>query len=63
MTDHKFTTHKTYTGQGCAMCGKLEVEHGEQFCKFCGAGKGPYRREGEGTCERCDPKGKGYDGI
>lgn len=24
---HKFTTHHTYTGQGCAMCGGLLVPH------------------------------------
>ena len=27
MSEHKYVTHKTYTGPGCAMCGKSEVEH------------------------------------
>ena len=26
-----------------------------QFCIYCGAGIGPYKREGEGTCPKCDP--------
>lgn len=25
-----------------------------QFCPYCGAGIGPFRRIGEGTCEKCD---------
>lgn len=25
----------------------------DQFCKFCGAGIGKFRREGEGTCPEC----------
>jgi len=29
MSEHKYVTHKTYTGPGCAMCGKSEVEHGQ----------------------------------
>jgi len=29
MSEHKYVTHKTYTGSGCAMCGKSEVEHGQ----------------------------------
>ncbi len=28
-----------------------------QFCLNCGAGKGAFRREGEGTCRKCDPEG------
>ena len=27
-----------------------------QFCPHCGAGLGQYRRFGEGTCPRCDPR-------
>lgn len=27
MTDHKYVEHPTYTGPGCAMCGKSMVEH------------------------------------
>ncbi len=26
-----------------------------QFCRACGAGIGPFRRDGEGTCPACDP--------
>lgn len=26
-----------------------------EFCKYCGAGVGKFKREGEGTCHRCDP--------
>lgn len=26
-TDHRYTTHFTYTGSGCAMCGRPETEH------------------------------------
>lgn len=26
-----------------------------EFCRFCGAGIGKFRREGEGTCTACDP--------
>jgi hypothetical protein len=36
---------------------------GEQFCKYCGAGKGPYRRDGEGTCFICDPPHTHYDPV
>jgi len=25
-----------------------------QFCRFCGAGLGKYRRDGEGTCPNCE---------
>lgn len=28
-----------------------------EFCEYCGAGIGEHRREGEGTCSRCDPDG------
>lgn len=28
-----------------------------EFCLFCGAGVGKFRRDGEGTCIKCDPKG------
>src|SRR5215469_17846121 len=28
-----------------------------QFCRYCGAGVGEFRRIGEGTCEKCDPEG------
>jgi len=27
-TDHKYVTHCTYTGPGCAICGRQEGEHG-----------------------------------
>ena len=27
----------------------------DQFCHWCGAGIGKYKREGEGTCPRCEP--------
>lgn len=36
---HPYTTHPTYTGQGCAMCGKNEYSHQHQpgmICKWCG---------------------------
>ena len=33
----------------------------EEFCKYCGAGNVKFRREGEGTCGKCDPKGKQHD--
>jgi hypothetical protein len=26
-----------------------------EFCRYCGAGIGPFYREGEGTCHKCDP--------
>jgi hypothetical protein len=26
-----------------------------EFCRACGAGLGPHRRDGEGTCKKCDP--------
>lgn len=28
-----------------------------EFCVYCGAGIGEHRREGEGTCMKCDPEG------
>jgi len=28
-----------------------------EFCQHCGAGMGIHRREGEGTCLKCDPEG------
>jgi hypothetical protein len=33
--------------------GKQPPEY--EFCIFCGAGIGIHRREGEGTCYKCDP--------
>jgi len=37
---------------------RLAKTHGDlQFCPHCGAGIGKYRREGEGTCPKCDPQG------
>lgn len=33
-----------------------------EFCPHCGAGIGQHRRDGEGTCEKCDPEGKGFQG-
>lgn len=27
-----------------------------EFCPYCGAGIGNYRRKGEGTCDKCDNK-------
>lgn len=27
-----------------------------EFCGYCGAGVGAFRRDGEGTCEECDPQ-------
>jgi hypothetical protein len=27
----------------------------KEFCEFCGAGIGEFRREGEGTCRKCNP--------
>jgi len=32
---------------------------GEEFCRYCGAGKGAFRREDEGTCVKCDPPKSG----
>ena len=29
----------------------------KEFCEYCGAGIGKFRRKGEGTCEKCDPEG------
>ena len=29
-----------------------------EFCAYCGAGVGKFKREGEGTCNRCDPEGR-----
>ena len=35
-----------------------------EFCKHCGAGLGEHFREGEGTCEKCDPDGtRGFNGY
>lgn len=31
------------------------MEKKREFCRYCGAGIGVYRREGEGTCMVCDP--------
>lgn len=28
----------------------------QQFCKYCGAGIGKHKREGEGTCPKCEDK-------
>ena len=28
-TDHAYVTHHTYTGKGCATCGRPEEEHAE----------------------------------
>lgn len=28
----------------------------QQFCKYCGAGIGKYKRKGEGTCPKCEDK-------
>lgn len=30
-------------------------ERASEFCRYCGAGIGKFRREGEGTCPKCDP--------
>jgi hypothetical protein len=30
----------------------------KEFCEYCGAGIGEHRREGEGTCIRCNPEGR-----
>jgi hypothetical protein len=38
---------------------KKEVQR--EFCVYCGAGLGEHRREGEGTCRICDPKGNPVD--
>lgn len=27
-----------------------------EFCEYCGAGIGEHRREGEGTCPKCDKR-------
>lgn len=27
ITEHKYTTHKTYTGPGCALCGRDQSAH------------------------------------
>lgn len=50
-----------YTG---LVAGKLPVSRDgvgpamrAEFCRHCGAGIGPHRREGEGTCPMCDPEG------
>ena len=44
---------------GAEMTLQMEKELGPppgEFCQYCGAGIGKFRREGEGTCPRCDPK-------
>lgn len=28
-----------------------------EFCRYCGSGRGKFRKEGEGTCQKCDPEG------
>jgi hypothetical protein len=30
-------------------------EGSKQFCPYCGAGLGKFRRDGEGTCPKCAP--------
>ena len=30
----------------------------QEFCVYCGAGMGKFKREGEGTCPKCDPPKK-----
>lgn len=32
-TNHPYVGHHTYTGVGCAQCGRLEEEHHEEFWK------------------------------
>lgn len=34
----------------------IEQETEQEFCTSCGAGIGKHKREGEGTCPKCDPK-------
>lgn len=34
---------------------KKEGQRMKEFCEHCGAGIGKFRRDGEGTCPRCDP--------
>jgi hypothetical protein len=47
----------------CQDCGSVRkalrsVEYpGPEFCLYCGAGIGKFRRDGEGTCQKCDPEG------
>lgn len=37
---------------------KREIRrYNPEFCVFCGAGIGKFRREGEGTCPKCNPEG------
>lgn len=40
---------------GLAQAVEDDYAEAAQFCRFCGAGVNKYRREHEGTCQRCDP--------
>ena len=34
VTNHPYTLHKTYTGEGCAMCGRVQEEHNPALGKL-----------------------------
>ncbi len=34
---------------------RMHAPKEREFCVHCGAGVGEHRREGEGTCPKCDP--------
>jgi uncharacterized protein (UPF0335 family) len=65
---HKYTTHSTYTGIGCAICGRIIAEHGvegeaapapqaaTQQCPHC-RGEGGFDGTDGGSCEDCNGDG------
>ena len=34
VANHPYTLHKTYTGEGCAMCGRVQEEHNPALGKL-----------------------------
>lgn len=39
--NHPYTLHRTYTGEGCAMCGRSQEEHDPAHGKFVDGDKFP----------------------
>jgi len=50
--------HWTIRKRDCDKCiAALLDQPTPEFCLSCGAGIGKFRRDGEGTCPKCDPIG------
>jgi len=39
--NHPYTLHQSYTGKGCALCGKSSDEHQQEFWMVDGKQVGP----------------------